>query len=103
MTVPEPLARLSEGWCPNPGHGRLQADWCPACDAWWRTTQWPGLGVELVCSVTYWAVDRTLTWNQIIDPAAAAADVRGPSATISAHVADAHKTAADAGPKAASP
>jgi hypothetical protein len=43
VTVPEPLARLAEGWCPHPDHGRLQPGGrCPACDGAWRSWQhWP--------------------------------------------------------------
>lgn len=46
MTVPVPLARLAEGWCPHPDHGRLQAHGlfaarCPTCDGTWRLWPWP--------------------------------------------------------------
>lgn len=55
MTVPEPLARLSEGWCPNPRHGRLQpgsgGGRCPACRGAWRPWLWLATGWTLAFRV----------------------------------------------------
>lgn len=100
MTVPVLLARLAEGWCPHPDHGRLRENcWCPACDAWWRTTPWLTAGglPALICSITWRAGDRTRMWNVFVDSELAAADTRGAASAIADSVSDAHRQAA-AGP-----
>ncbi len=46
MTAFEPAARVSEGRCPHPEHGSLQAvgrpGYCEACAGRWRIDNWSG-------------------------------------------------------------
>lgn len=59
VTVSNPVARLSEGFCPATGHGRLalvdgrgarrlEAGWCPSCEVWWRVECGKWLVAEVV-------------------------------------------------------
>lgn len=93
MTAPVPLARLAEGWCPHPDHGRLQAtargSRCVACDGTWRLWPWPGEGGALVFRVTV----GDQTYSAIFDPRYP----RDPVGAIEDHTAEAHRQAA-AGP-----
>jgi len=53
-----PTDRLFDGWCPDPGHPRLEesinpvserdAGWCTECQAWWAPDPSWALGIESV-------------------------------------------------------
>lgn len=96
MTVPVPLARLAEGWCPHPNHGRLQpaagGGRCSACDGTWRLwPKWQGADDALVFQVD-------LPDSQVTCRGALASDLarsqETPAALIGWQVAHTHEDAA---------
>lgn len=98
MTVPVPLARLAEGWCPHPRHGRLEPHgWCPTCDGTWRS--WGAWPEALAFRVDL--ANRYLT--RVMLPCDVGGEPPWPALAVERHVDYTHRQAATGPPEEPAP